>query len=650
MFSTATNPYDDLITKATNENLASEDWALNMEVCDKVSGDGSTGARNAVGALTKRLTHRNPSVQLYALELANTLAQNCGKPLMEEMSSRNWTGALDRLVNDRTTAKPVQKKALGYIKSWAKQFEDTGDRNVGMMGELYDQLRRKDLQFDEPEPTPESPEEARRRQEDEELKRVLELSKQDKGGRSSSSAAPAAGSGSSSSSARPNGNAYASTSRVESSPPRRIESELPPIPDLETATRVRALYTFTSNEIGELNFERGDVIKVLDRGFKEWWRGACNGKIGIFPTTYVEAVAEPSAKELQDEARDEARVFASLGLVDQLLQTLKSVDPARGDRIDNRPDIEEMYQASVALQGQINTLIKKYSDQKAELEHMNANFVRAMRQYEELRNGSQPAQPQYGYHPPAGYPQQPQTNQYAQNPAQSAIPNPWQQSQPGPHSYESAPDPRVYPAEAQQYQQQPPPQEYQQSHIPMPMPTGVSGVGADVSRQSSYTSPTRETGPQYGAAHQPAPGSAPPQNGQPGQPFYHQYSASNSSLHRAPTGAPDLPPTSPQRQPTQTRPGAAGVGSGIAASGGTEAENKAAWDAYYAQQAQQQNYGQQSHQPGYQGYPVGQGHPGGHEGQQGAGNRASSYGGPGLQAGGVDRVTSGMNRMSVHGQ
>lgn len=51
--------------------------------------------------------------------------------------------------------------------------------------------------------------------------------------------------------------------------------------DINNATRVRALYTFTSQEVGELNFERGDVIKVLDRGFKEWWRGACNGRIGV---------------------------------------------------------------------------------------------------------------------------------------------------------------------------------------------------------------------------------------------------------------------------------------------------------------------------------------------------------------------------------
>lgn len=42
----------------------------------------------------------------------------------------------------------------------------------------------------------------------------------------------------------------------------------------------------------------------------------CDGRkliMQIFPVTYVEALAEPTARELQDEAQDEARVFASLG-------------------------------------------------------------------------------------------------------------------------------------------------------------------------------------------------------------------------------------------------------------------------------------------------------------------------------------------------
>ena len=93
-------------------------------------------------------------------------------------------------------------------------------------------------------------------------------------------------------------------------------------------------------------------------------------------------------------------------MVDRLLQLLRQIDTARGDRIDSNPEIEELYNESIGLQGQINALIKKYSDQKgellyrvlvdlmrssvadriAELEHMNANFLRAMQQYQDLRN------------------------------------------------------------------------------------------------------------------------------------------------------------------------------------------------------------------------------------------------------------------------
>lgn len=113
---------------------------------------------------------------------------------------------------------------------------------------------------------------------------MLELSKQDKGGRAGSQtyqpSVPSVGASSSSAPAA----AYPAT--TSAARPRSSYVPPPPEPepevlDINAATRVRALYTFTSAEVGELNFERADVIKVLDRGFKEWWRGACNGRIGV---------------------------------------------------------------------------------------------------------------------------------------------------------------------------------------------------------------------------------------------------------------------------------------------------------------------------------------------------------------------------------
>lgn len=114
---------------------------------------------------------------------------------------------------------------------------------------------------------------------------MLELSKQDRGGRTTFQPTSTTTANGSSSSARPQ-QAYSPQQLATSHPAQPTYSAPPPDPepapvDINSATRVRALYTFTSSEVGELNFERGDVIKVLDRGFKEWWRGACNGKIGV---------------------------------------------------------------------------------------------------------------------------------------------------------------------------------------------------------------------------------------------------------------------------------------------------------------------------------------------------------------------------------
>ena len=64
----AASPFDDVVAKATDENLTSEDWGAILEVCDKVSSDGS-GPKEAVQSMIKRLAHRNANVQLYTLEV-----------------------------------------------------------------------------------------------------------------------------------------------------------------------------------------------------------------------------------------------------------------------------------------------------------------------------------------------------------------------------------------------------------------------------------------------------------------------------------------------------------------------------------------------------------------------------------------------------
>ena len=57
--------------------------------------------------------------------------------------------------------------------------------------------------------------------------------------------------------------------------------------DYPMTGRVRALHTFEPTEPNDLGFKKGDVIMVLNREFKDWWRGQLRGRTGYFPANYV---------------------------------------------------------------------------------------------------------------------------------------------------------------------------------------------------------------------------------------------------------------------------------------------------------------------------------------------------------------------------
>ncbi|KAI8338899.1 ras guanine nucleotide exchange factor domain-containing protein [Chlamydoabsidia padenii] len=56
--------------------------------------------------------------------------------------------------------------------------------------------------------------------------------------------------------------------------------------------RVRALYSFKSNDDSSLQFEQGDHIEVLNQLKSGWWDGWCNGSRGWFPSNYVQVIEE----------------------------------------------------------------------------------------------------------------------------------------------------------------------------------------------------------------------------------------------------------------------------------------------------------------------------------------------------------------------
>lgn len=52
-----------------------------------------------------------------------------------------------------------------------------------------------------------------------------------------------------------------------------------------------AVYTYTSDEVGDLTFNEGDVISVVKTD-GDWWTGSIGQRSGIFPGNFVKKQEE----------------------------------------------------------------------------------------------------------------------------------------------------------------------------------------------------------------------------------------------------------------------------------------------------------------------------------------------------------------------
>lgn len=58
--------------------------------------------------------------------------------------------------------------------------------------------------------------------------------------------------------------------------------------------RFKAVYSYAQNNNDELTLAVGDVIEFLGEVEEGWWRGKLSGKIGVFPSNFVEEMPSTS--------------------------------------------------------------------------------------------------------------------------------------------------------------------------------------------------------------------------------------------------------------------------------------------------------------------------------------------------------------------
>lgn len=134
------------ICEATRDELETEDWGLNMEICDIINHT-EEGPDDAVKAIKKRLHQcmgRNSKTALYTLTILETCVKNCRRPFLVLICSREFATDLSSL----ECPSAVKEQVLGLLQSWARVF--SSDPALQGVVELVNEMKARGVTFPAP--------------------------------------------------------------------------------------------------------------------------------------------------------------------------------------------------------------------------------------------------------------------------------------------------------------------------------------------------------------------------------------------------------------------------------------------------------------------------------------------------------------------
>ncbi|KAG7459395.1 hypothetical protein MATL_G00210230 [Megalops atlanticus] len=140
-------PVGQRIEQATSSTLQSEDWGLNMEICDIIN-ETEEGPKDAVKAIKKRIVgNKNFREVMLALTVLEACVKNCGHRFHVLVSTREFVeGVLVRAIMPKNNPPMIlQDRVLSLIQAWADAFRSSPSL-TGVVS-VYEDLRRRGLEF-----------------------------------------------------------------------------------------------------------------------------------------------------------------------------------------------------------------------------------------------------------------------------------------------------------------------------------------------------------------------------------------------------------------------------------------------------------------------------------------------------------------------
>ncbi|CAH1398791.1 unnamed protein product [Nezara viridula] len=136
------------IEQATDGSLASENWTLNIEICDLIN-ETEDGPKDAIKAIRKRLQQsigKNYTIVMFTLTVLETCVKNCGKRFHILVCNKEFISELVKIIGPKNEPPTVvQEKVLSLIQSWADAFRNQPD--LSGVVQVYNELKAKGIEF-----------------------------------------------------------------------------------------------------------------------------------------------------------------------------------------------------------------------------------------------------------------------------------------------------------------------------------------------------------------------------------------------------------------------------------------------------------------------------------------------------------------------